>query len=504
VNRRISQVALVALVLLASLIVATTYWQTWASAGLAARQDNEIQRVAQFSIDRGLIVAANGKTVLAKNVKKTVNGQTLYFRTYPTHGLASQVVGYSTQSRSRAGLERSQNSYLTASNADLSTIFDTVGDRLKGTTIKGNSLELTIRPGAQWLAEHLLEGKCGAAVVLNPKTGAVYVMASSPGFDPNLIEQPSGYEKVQATKSPCPPEPAAPLLNRATQGLYPPGSTFKTITAAAALDDGVYTPDSTFQDPGYCTEYGKKVSNALDQSGPEAFGTVNLVEAYQHSINAVFCNIGQKLGAKRILEEAKRFGFYSIPPLETPGDARSASGLYVKGNLFDPSTDAGYSRVDPGRLAFGQEKMLTTPLQMAMVAAAIANHGVEMRPTLVKAVISPGGSVVKRLHPHVYRRATKPSTAGALKNMMVEAVQAGTGTAAQIPGVVVAGKTGTAETCSCNTVYDAWFIFFAPADNPTLAGAVVVELQNGGFGGSVAAPIAKQLMQVLLPTASNG
>jgi len=478
VNRRISQVAVVALILLASLILATTYWQTWASAGLAARQDNEIQRVAQFTIDRGLILASNGKTVLAANQKKKVNGQTLYFRTYPSHGLASQVVGYSTQSRARAGLERSQNSYLTASNADLSTIFDTVGDRLKGTTVKGNSVELTIRPGAQWLAQHLLAGKCGAAVE-------------------------NGYAQVQATKSPCPPEPAAPLLNRATQGLFPPGSTFKTITAAAALDDGVYKPDSTFYDPGYCTEYGKQVKNALDQSGPESFGTVNLVEAFQHSINAVFCNIGQKLGAKRILEEAKKFGFYSVPPLETPADARSASGLYSNGTLFDPTTGKGFSRVDPGRLAFGQDKMLTTPLQMAMVASAIANKGVEMRPTLIKQVVSPGGSVIKRLHPHVYKVATKPATAGALKNMMVEVVQAGTGTAAQIPGVVVAGKTGTAETCSCNTVYDAWFIFFAPADNPTVAGAVVVEHSVDGFGGSVSAPIAKELMQAILPKTSK-
>ena len=373
-NRQISQVALVALVLLASLIVATTYWQTWASAGLAAREDNEIQRVAEFSIDRGLIYSSNGKTVLAANVEKKVGGQTLFFRTYPNHGLASQVVGYSTQSRARAGLERSENSYLTGANADLGTILATVGDRLKGTTIKGNNLVLTIHAGAQWLAEKLLRGTCGAAVVLNPKTGAVDVMASSPGFDPNLIEQASGYAKVEATKSPCPPEPAAPLLNRATQGLYPPGSTFKTITAAAALDDGVYTPNSTFYDPGYCTEYGKQVHNALDQTGPEAFGLVNLVEAYQHSINAVFCNIGQKLGAARILAEAKKFGFYSVPPLETPADARSASGLYANGKLFDPKTAAQLSQVDPGRLAFGQDRMLATPLQMALVAAAVAGQ----------------------------------------------------------------------------------------------------------------------------------
>jgi peptidoglycan glycosyltransferase len=503
VNRQISQLALVALVLLASLIVATTYWQTWASAGLADRQDNEIQRVAQFSIDRGLIYAANGKTVLAANVRKKIGGQTLYFRTYPTHGLASQVVGYSTQSRSRAGVERAENSYLTASNADLGTILDTVGDRLKGTTIKGNSLVLTLRPKAQRLAEQLLRGSCGAAVLLNPKTGAVYAMASSPGYDPNLIESPSGYAKITATKSPCAPEPAAPLLNRATQGLFPPGSTFKTITAAAALDDGVYQPDSTFDDPGYCTEYGKQVHNALDQNGPEAFGIVNLVEAYQHSINAVFCNIGQKLGAKRMLDEAKKFGFYSVPPLETPSDSRAPSGLYINGKLFDPSSPREFSRVDPGRLAFGQDRMLTTPLQMAMVAAAVANGGVEMKPTLVQKVLSPGGSVIKRLHPTVLRRATKPSTAGALKNMMVEVVQAGTGTAAQIPGVVVAGKTGTAETCACNTLYDAWFIFFAPADDPVVAGAVVVEHQLNGFGGAIAAPIAKQLMQAILPPTPN-
>ena len=183
---------------------------------------------------------------------------------------------------------------------------------------------------------------------------------------------------MQATKSPCPPEPAAPLLNRATQGLFPPGSTFKTITAAAALDDGVYKPDSTFDDPGYCTEYGKQVKNALDQNGPEAFGTVNFVEAYQHSINAVFCNIGKKLGAKRILDEAKKFGFYSVPPLETPG--RRALGLRPlrERQALRPEDRRRASRsVDPGRLAFGQDKMLTTPLQMAMVAAAVANKGVD-------------------------------------------------------------------------------------------------------------------------------
>jgi peptidoglycan glycosyltransferase len=503
VNRQISRVALVALGLLATLIVATTYWQTWASAGLAAREDNGLQAVVQIEIRRGLIYAADGKTLLAANSAHKLGGVTVYQRAYPNRGLASQTVGYSSQGSSRSGIEAAENSYLTAANADLGTIFTTLGNRLGGTTVTGNNLVLTLRSKAQLLANRLLAGNCGAAVLLDPRSGAVDVMASSPGFDPNLIESSGGYAKIIATRSPCPPESASPLLNRATEGLFPPGSTFKTITAAAALDNKIYTPASTFVDPGYCTEYGKHISNALDQTKPEAYGLVNFVQAYQYSINAVFCNIGKRLGAETILQEARRFGFYSVPPLETPSGERLASGLYHGGHLFDPSTPGQYAEVDPGRLAFGQETMLVTPLQMALVAAAVADNGVEMTPTLVKRVVSPGGSVIASLHPHLWRQATSAQTAAELRNMMVEVVQGGTGTEAQIPGVVVAGKTGTAETVTGSNVYDAWFIFFAPADNPVVAGAVVVEHQLNGFGGAIAAPIAKQLMEAILSSPSN-
>jgi penicillin-binding protein A len=501
VNKQISRVALASLVMLGVLVVATTYWQTWAPSGLAARQDNEIMRVAQFEIRRGTIYAANGRTVLATNVRKKVNGRTLYFRTYPTHGFASQALGYSTQSRSRAGLEREENSYLTASDKNVGTILSNLGDKLKGATIKGNDLWLNLKPGPQRLAQQLLAGKCGAAVVLNPKTGAVYVMASSPTYDPNLIETPDGYAKIQATKAPC--TPSAPLLNRATQGLYPPGSTFKIVTASAALESGKFTPESTFSDPGYCTEYGKPVYNAgnADADGPESFGSLNFVTAFEHSVNSVFCNIGKTLGAAAVLEQAKKFGFYSTPPLETPSDARSGSGLYVKHKLYNPKDPN--AQVDPGRLAFGQERMLVTPLQMVMVAAGIANHGTVMTPRLVKQVVSPAGDVIAKTHPRIYSHAVSPKTADAIRDMMVKAVQSGTGTQAQIPGVTVAGKTGTAETGSPG-VYHAWFVFFAPAENPVLAGAVVVESQLNGFGGSISAPIAKQLMQAILPPTSNG
>jgi len=496
-NRQISRLSMVALLLLASLIVATTYWQSWAAPGLAARQDNQIQRVAQFRIKRGLILASNG-LVLAENVRRKIGGETLYFRKYPTHGLASQTVGYSTQGRSRSGIERSQNSYLTASNANLGTIFDKLGDTLKGTTITGNNVVLNIRPNVQRLAENLLKGKCGAAVLLNPKTGQIYAMASSPGFDPNKIESNQGYASILHSPGACPGSVSS-LYNRATQGLYPPGSTFKTVTAAAALDSGKFTPDSRFYDPGYCTEYGQKVSNAGNPEAPEAFGNVNLVQGYQHSINSVFCNVGMKLGAKRIIDQAKKFGFYSTPPLELPSGEIADSGEYDFKN-HRPFDNPGL--MDPGRLAFGQDKLLATPLQMALVAAAVANKGVIMTPHLVKAIRKPGGGTLVKVKPTVWRHAMKPTTAAALNTMMQAVVTGGTGTAAQIPGVLVAGKTGTAET-GINGVYDAWFIFFAPADDPTVAGAVVVEQVPGGFGGAVSAPIAKQLMQAILPPTSK-
>src|SRR4029079_9348174 len=177
---------------------------------------------------------------------------------------------------------------------------------------------------AQKAALNALGKNCGAAVAIEPSTGKVLVMASSPSYDPNLVERHFGAIARRAQGYSC--SPAAPLVNRATDGLYVPGSTFKVLTAAAALDSGAYTPDSTFDDKGYCTEYGKKVSNFADQSGPEVFGHVNFTTALEHSINAVFCEIGKKLGPLKVLDYAKRFGFYKDPPLETPSSEPLPTG----------------------------------------------------------------------------------------------------------------------------------------------------------------------------------
>ena len=495
-NDRIRTIAVVGMVLLAALILGTTYWQAWAESDLAAKQDNAIQRVAQFKIDRGDIKDENGQPLALNRVVK-VNGNTYYLRHYPTGPLVAAVVGYSTQGRSRAGLERSFNDYLTGSNASLDTVLHSTLNSLEGKTVRGNSLVLTLKLGPQFLAQRALAGYCGAAVALDVETGKVLVRATSPTSNPNLVEH--HFDKIANTKAPCFSAPA-PLVNRATTGLYVPGSTFKLVTAAAALESGKFTPDSPFFDPGYCVEYGKPVYNfGLESGGPERFGNVTLAEGLQHSINSVYCNIGKALGAKKILDTAKKFGFYSTPGLETPGDEQSASGLYDKGRLFYPQHDY---QVDPGRLGFGQERLGVTPLQMAMVAAAIGHGGVVMQPYLVDKILKPGGGVLQTTKPRVRGRAISPRTAAELTTMMESVVTGGTGTAAQIPGVAVAGKTGTAET-SRPGVNTAWFVAFAPADHPRYAVAVALENQLHKTGGEVAAPIAKTIMEALLKQATS-
>jgi peptidoglycan glycosyltransferase len=488
-NKQVSHLGVAALVLLAALIVGTTYWQTWANAGLADRQDNAIRTVAQFTIKRGKIYAADGRTVLATNVKKNVNGQTLYFRRYPSGPLFANVVGYSTQSRNRTGLEQSYNDFLTGSNANLDTVFRSTFDKLRGSTVTGNDLVLTLRPELQSIAHRALQGKCGAVVALEPSTGRVLAMATNPTYNPNLIER--RFAQATRTMAPC----GAPLLNRATAGKYQPGSTFKIVTASAALDTGRYTPESRFVDPGYCIEYGKQVRNAGNPEAPETFGSVDLTLGFEHSINSVFCNIGKTLGAGTILKYADRYGFYSRPPLELPENELVASGLYDRGRLFVPMHPE--TQVDPGRFAFGQERLQVTPLQMAMVAATVANRGVEMRPQLIERIMSPGGHTLSHLEPDRLAHPIKGVTAAQLARMMELAVQGGTGTAAQIPGIRVAGKTGTAETGREN-INTTWFTAFAPVDAPKIAIAVVVEDQRGGFGGTVAAPIARQVMEAAL------
>jgi len=481
--------------LIVALIVATTYWQTWARPGLAARQDNEIQRVAEFQVRRGLILAPG--RVLARNKVVVRKGKKLYFRRYPQGKLAAHVVGYSTVSRARAGLEKSLNGVLTGTERDLGGLVERQLDEARGKPIVGDTVVTTLDLRGQQVALEQLGRTCGAVVALDPRDGRLLVMASSPSYNPNLVE--NDFDKISQITADC--RPAAPLVNRASQGLYPPGSTFKVVTLSAALESNRYSPDSEFDDPGYCIAYGKRVNN-FDTERP--FGRLSLATALRYSVNSVFCNIGKALGAKRILDQAKKFGFYERPPLETPDGERYPSGLYRNTahgrELWYPKRN---SDVDAGRMAFGQERMLVTPLQMAMVAGAIGNAGILMKPHVVEKIVSPRGTTVSRTEPERLGRPVGPVNARDIADLMVSVVQGGTGTAAQIPGFRVGGKTGTAETgvASQNTT---WFIAFAgkPGERPQVAVAVALERQSL-TGGVTAAPIARAVMEALLQPAAN-
>ena len=493
-NNQLRHISVIALVLLAVLIGSTTYWQTWAQAGLADRKDNSVSLISRLTVDRGKILASDG-TVLADNRRHRKRGLTIFTRHYPGNDLAPQVIGYATPAGTTTGLEASLDDYLTGANTNLSNTLKEELDKLGGRTVRGNSVILTLRPAVQRLALSELAGRCGAVVALDARTGAVYAMASSPTYNANLIEQPHGFAKIGRIRGACGDRTA--LQNNATAGRYPPGSTFKLVTASAALDTGAVTPTTGFYDPGYCMEYGRKVYNSAAPDAPsahETFGQVTFAQALEHSINAVFCNVGKQIGARSILEYTKRYGFYSLPALDLPPETMNASGLYNNGRLYWP-TD--FNKVDPGRLAFGQERMLVTPLQMALVAATIANGGAEPKPYLVQKIVAPDGSIVTKTTPQTLGRPIKATTAAELNQMMQLVVQGGTGTAAQIPGVAVAGKTGTAEL-GLGNLYDAWFVCFAPADHPRYVVSVVVEKQPNGFGGSISAPIARAVLEKLL------
>jgi peptidoglycan glycosyltransferase len=321
-------------------------------------------------------------------------------------------------------------------------------------------------------------------VALDPRTGAIKVMASVPSYDPNTIPDSKVYRQLTS-----PSNTAAPLLSRATQSGYPPGSTFKVVTAIAAIDSGRYTPSSTLNGKSPQTISGKPLSNFNN----EQFGDISLTTALTNSVNTVWAQVGEKLGKDTMRTYMQRLGFDARPPLDLPPDELRASGEYLGGKLIDPTNP----NVDVGRLAIGQDKLNATPLQMAMVASAVADGGRLMKPHITDRVVDRDGRTVKRIAPEQASRVMSPSSAHQVGLMMQQVVKEGTGTAAALSGIDVGGKTGTAEvdrSCGPNQL---WFIGFAPANNPKVAVAATVEC-GSGTGGTVAAPIAKAVMQELL------
>jgi peptidoglycan glycosyltransferase len=443
-----------------------------------ALRDNSLNRRALLEeqrIHRGTIRAADG-TVVARSIKQRGD---VYTRRYPTNGLFAHAIGYSFTTLGRAGLERSRNDDLIGKNNELTSILD----ELRGKRQTGDALRTTLDPQAQRVAYEQLAGRKGAVVALDPRSGAVQVMASVPTYDPNLLRSPKTYSRLANDNA------NKPLVNRATQFGYAPGSTFKVVTATAAIDSGQFSPDSTVDGKNGVKISGVPLQNDFNQS----FGPITLAEALEKSVNTVWAQVGEKLGKRTMREYMNRFGFDRKPQLDYPKEQMSASGEYYNGHLISPLSP----RVDVGRMAIGQDKLAVVPLQMAEVASAVANGGKLMKPHLTDRVVDIDGRTVDRISPEVQSTVMKPSTASAVTAMMERVVQSGTGTQAQIPGVRVAGKTGTAETQIGRTINNVWFIAFAPADNPRVAIAVTMQGQPG-FGGDVAAPVARAVMESLL------
>ena len=461
------------IVLFAILIAFTSRWAVFDAEALRDKTANRRGLLQEQRIKRGVIRTADGKVIAGS---EALSGKR-YRRRYPLGPLFGHPVGYAFTSIGRSGLEKEYNDRLVGRRTELVSVFDSLLSRQPG----GDDLHTTLDAEAQEVAQKALEaspsGK-GSVVALDVDTGAIRVMASSPPYDPNDLDDPAVFRRLNAD------EENTPIVNRATQGLFPPGSTFKPVTATAAIDSGRYQPETTVDGRN-----DKPISGVpLQNFGGQSFGQITLTQALTQSVNTVWAEVAEKLGKGTMRRYMERYGFGEPPPVDLPADEVLTSGPRRNGRSVPPTSRF----VDIGRLAIGQSILLVTPLQMASVAQTIANDGVRMRPYLVEKAIDPDGRTTIDTEPEEEGRVMSTETSSKLTDMMRNVVREGTGTAAALEGVEVAGKTGTAELNNAG-LNNLWFVGFTEKT----AIAVLVERVQGGQGGTVAAPIAKQVLEAL-------
>jgi peptidoglycan glycosyltransferase len=476
-NRQIIKLFGFLLILYALLFGFTSYWSIFDADSLKANQANRRPLLEEQKIKRGSILASDG-SVIAKSIAQGSGNNKVYVRRYPRGALFGNPIGYSFVTQGRVGFELSHNDELVGNKTE----FLSVLDQLQGHSQVGDNVQSALDPAAQEAAVNGLAGRRGSVVALDPSTGEVRAMVSIPEYDPNQI--PKHFAPLNRDQS-------APLFNRATQAGYPPGSTMKVVTATAALDSGEFTTNSTLSGRSPIEIEGVPLSN----SGGEQFGTIDMTTALTNSVNTWWAQAGEKIGKDTMFKYMDRYGFDAKPRLDYPSFQLAASGVYEGNRLLGPSDP-----IDIGRVAIGQERLRVTPLQMAEVAATVANKGELMEPRLWSKVIDPDGRETK-LDPARQSRVMSEGTASELNTMMQSVVREGTGTAAAVSGIDVAGKTGTAEISS--GVNDAWFIGFAPASDPQIAIACVVE-HTSGFGGPTCGPIFKAVAEAILQGNSGG
>jgi len=483
VNSSIRNLFVLFVVLFGVLVAFTSRWTVFEDGDLRADSLNRRDVIRASRVPRGRITAADG-TTLARSRKVTSRdtGDAIYQRVYPQGEPFAAVVGYSdTSLGQQAGLERSQNEFLSGKAVKLATAVD----RLLDGEERGDDVRTTLQPSVVKAAIQGLNGRAGSVVALEPETGKVLAMVTVPSYDPDaLIEDGEAYRKKIEDRD-------AWELNRATQADYVPGSTFKVVTTAAALDSGKYTPDTVVD--GSNNQVFSSVP--LGNFGGEDPGPVTVRQALVGSVNGAFGNIAVDLGGRALQRQMDKFGFGEKPPLDYPDGQMKSSGIFRNNRLLS----ANSRFVDLARTGIGQDKLGATPLQMAMVVSAVANDGKLMKPHLVDRIVDPDGRVQREVEPELYKQSMKASTAASLRSMMGEVVDEGTGAQANLgTGVTVGGKTGTAELGNVQDgLNNLWFIGFAPVQDPKVAVAVIVE-NSPGQGGQVAAPIAKSVIQSAL------
>ena len=481
-NRQIRGLGITLMVLFAALFVQVNYLQIFAADRLNKHPANTRAIVRDFSRPRGVIQTSDG-VVLARSVP--IDDEFERQREYPEGALFAHVTGFLSFAFGGEGVERTYNGELVG--RDQETEIRKLSDLLVKREHTGD-VTLTLSKKLQQVATEQLGERKGAVVALNPRTGAILAMADYPTYDPNRLAGHSQAE-VRAAWDELNNDPDRPLLSRAFRERYPPGSSFKVVTAAAALAGGTVS----VAQPVYPTLTALPLPNSGGQSlanfGGGSCGG-NLPEALRVSCNTAFAQLGMDMGAEQLAGGAGDFGFRQEPPIDLPFAAAS--------NFPEASA---FSRDLPGlaKSAIGQQDVSATPLQMAMVAAAIANDGVIMTPHVMAEIRNDEGEVIQTYEPKEWQRAVSSSVAGVVRDMMVQVVERGTGTAARLPGIQVAGKTGTAQTgLDTNHV---WFISFAPANDPQIAVAVMLEnlpVASEATGGGLAAPIARAVIQSAL------
>lgn len=481
-NRELKRISVLVLAMFLALLVSSTVIQLAQASTLAADGRNTRTRYDGYKVQRGPILVAG--TPVAESVP--VDDNYRWQRVYSTPDMYAALTGYFPVLGEATGLEGVLNEYLSGRSSD--QFLEKIQSIVSGQHPRGATVETTIDPVAQQAAWDALGDYQGAVIVTEPATGKVLAMVSKPSFDTNLLAS-HDEAAVEATYQNLLTAPNTPLVNRAIGGnMNPPGSVFKLVVVAAALESGKYTPESEFPNPATLTLPGTDTVIKNTEGGTCGGGaTVTIATALRLSCNIPFAELGQALGAAAIRAQAEKFGFNSSFEIPTHTDA----------SVYPRVLDDAQTMMS----AFGQYDVRATPIQMAMVSAAIANGGKVMNPNLVEAITTSDLSPIRSFNASMYSQAISEQTAATMTQMMVNGVNSGAASNAQIPGVDVAGKTGTAQNGATDP-YTLWFTGFAPANDPKYAITVLVENGGGlgqtGYGNLIAAPIAKKVLEAVL------